>query len=150
MTPYFISKEGKIYKNGKEKKLTLDKNYLITNIDGKKKLVHRLVAETYLSNPENKKQVNHKNGDKLDNRVENLEWTTPQENLKHRDEVIKTCIWGEKAAKAKFTNEQAKMIREEYKNTKTSYQKIAKKYGVYKETIARIVRRETFSKYAFA
>lgn len=150
MTPYFISKEGKIYKNGKEKKLTLDKNYLITNIDGKKKLVHRLVAETYLPNPENKKQVNHKNGNKLDNRVENLEWTTQQENLKHRDEVIKTCIWGEKAALSKLTNEQAKMIRDEYKNTETSYPKLAKKYGVYKETIARIVRGETFSKYVFA
>lgn len=150
MTPYFISKEGKIYKNGKEKKLTLDRNYLITNINGKKKLVHRLVAETYLPNPENKKQVNHKNGNKLDNRVENLEWTTPQENLKHRDEVIKTCIWGEKAALAKLTNKQAEMIRQEYKNTKTSYPKLAKKYGVYKETIARIVRGETFSKYVFA
>lgn len=147
MSEYFISKEGKIYKNGKEKKLTLDRFYLITNIKGKKCLVHRLVAETYIPNPENKKEVNHINGNKLDNRVENLEWSTRQENLKHRDETIKTCIWGEKAALSKLSNQQAQEIRQEYTNTKTSYPKLAKKYGVYKGTIGRIVRGETFSKY---
>lgn len=79
------------------------------------KLVHRLVAQAFIPNPENKATVNHINGDKFDNNVKNLEWATQKENSHHawKTGLMHPAI-GAKNAITKISDDNVRKIRTLY------------------------------------
>jgi hypothetical protein len=84
---YTISKDGKVYSRKRNKLVKpMQKNYLQIKLYNKSKsvlYVHKIVAEVYIPNPENKSLVNHKDGNKHNNHILNLEWVTYKENSQH-------------------------------------------------------------------
>jgi hypothetical protein len=108
--------------------------YKQINLNGKIKLVHRLVAENFLKNPLNKSDVNHINGIKTDNRVANLEWATRSENTKHQ---WRTGLGRCAPAKLKLT--EVLEIKKLYKTKKYSQHKLAKMFGVSQPHIGDII-----------
>ena len=133
---YEITKDGEIFNlrfgRRKVKPQRNGKGYLRVYIGGKLYFVHRLVAEKYIPNPENKPQVNHKDGNKLNNCVDNLEWVTNQENRNHAvDNNLQLC--GEKCSWAKLTQENVDYIRE---HTELSNTELAKLFNVDRHTIS--------------
>lgn len=107
------------------------KGYLRVVIGGERKFVHRLVAEKYIPNPNNYQQVNHIDGNKQNNSVENLEWVSNQEN---RDHAVKNGLHlqGEDCPWSILNWEKVEYIRN---HPEFSIKYFAEKYGVSERTI---------------
>lgn len=102
--------------------------------------VHRLVMLAWCSATP-KEQVNHRNGNKEDNRIENLEWVTPQENRKHAVEVLGHTSKGTKNPSAKINDDIVRFIR----NSNLTPKELAMKFGVTREAIYAINSRRTWN-----
>jgi hypothetical protein len=132
-----VLKHQKSYKGYLRVGLVVDKKTFNTGI-------HRLVALAFIPNPENKPQVNHKNGIKTDNTVENLEWCTNKENQIH---AVKNNLhkpnYGEKHHMSKLTNKQVLEIRNLHKKGVKNVE-LAKKYNITQTAMSNILRKKTY------
>jgi hypothetical protein len=134
LSDYTITENGEVINNHTLRRVKAQPNgkgYLRVRIGGKRRFVHRLVAEKYIPNPENKPQVNHKDGNKLNNSVGNLEWVTNQQN---RDHAVKNGlqISGENCPWSKLSKKQVDFIRNHPEITAIELSKV---FGVSGSTI---------------
>lgn len=132
--------------NSSSKKKTQD-GYLMVALAGRTFRVNRLVAAAFIPNPDNKPVVNHIDGNKENNKADNLEWATISENMLHAYRCgLKTAMIGEENPNAKLTRNQVKAIRSEYVPYSQQYgsNALAKKYNVSNVTITNIVNHKTY------
>lgn len=141
---YIITKSGEVInrKNGHVVKPQPNgKGYYRVSIGGKLRFVHRLVAELYIPNPENKPQVNHKDGNKKNNTVDNLEWVDNQENRNH---AVKNGLHlcGERSPNSKLTEREVIEIREI--GDSIPRKELAKMYRISYQSINDILSHRTW------
>lgn len=148
---YDISEFGKIksrFKGGRILKNYLSHNgyefvRLYKNFKYKNYRVNRLVAEYFIPNPENKPQVNHKDGNKSNNHVSNLEWCTASENIRH---ALKNGLSKLVKPKRKLINCQVLMIRDYIKDGVLNQYEIAEMFDVDQSTISNIKTGKIFKR----
>lgn len=141
---YKVTPDGRVYSEKSKRYLSCwrDKQgYVRCRFNGITYFVHRVVATLYLDNQENKPEVNHKNGDTSDNRVENLEWSTRSENQQHAfDNKFQVMAKGSKSPVAVLTYDQACEIRRLHEQG-YAIRRLGRLFGVSQRTAQRVVRR---------
>lgn len=152
---YFASEDGRIISKKTENhpiELKSRKNrrgYLYVNLckNGKYRsiTIHRLIAKAFLEEYDPKLQVNHKDGNKENNNIQNLEMVTMSQNIRHAIENnLLPVKQGEEKPVAKLKNQEVLDIRELWKTRKYSQRKLAEIYGVSRWTIKKIVEGQTW------
>ena len=156
---FSVSNKGQIFSKRTDKVLKQNPvstgyNACMTRIGGRKGTcvclrAHREVAKAFIPNPNNLPFVNHIDGDKLNNSVENLEWVTPRENVRYALALGLSNLEHLKdsnKAFRKLSEEDVKYIKTYYKPFDRNFgaRALARNYGVCKETILSIVHGESY------
>jgi len=120
--------------------------HLRTNGKNKSIAVHRAVLAAFVGPCPDGYVCNHKNGDKSDNRLENLEWVTQKQNVRHaiHELGVHFIPHGEEHGESKLTREEVREIRRLYDTGEYRYVDLAKMYDVSFPLIGYIVRREAW------
>lgn len=154
---YEISNMGNLRntKTKKQIKISIKKNikylfygmYIKLDKKFKRVLLHKCVAESFLESIEGKEYVNHKDGNKRNNCVKNLEWCTFQENIDHAREI--NLIHDRKGVEhknSKFSKEEILFIREHYnpKDKEFGEKALCKKFNVARSTIWKIIKKNSY------
>lgn len=142
----YTIKEGGIYnkfnrrlKGGKDKK-----GYIRHKLNGKCYKEHRLIAEKFVTNPFNKPQVNHIDGDKSNNQPSNLEWVTNSENQLHAYKLgLNVSKTKEEHHNSKMTMEKVREYRERHKNGE-SINSIRKECGLVYNAVWLMIKNKTW------
>lgn len=113
------------------------------NNKDKKVFVHRLVALNFIPNPSNKPQVNHIDGDKNNNNIENLEWCTASENIKHAFKEG-LSLKGEDLHNSKMTEEKVILLREMYDSGEFLLKELAEEFNISISVAWNIAKRNTW------
>ena len=106
--------------------------------------IHKLVAQTFISNPDNKETVNHINGIKTDNRVKNLEFCTRRENNLHAYKTGLKCQRGENNSSSKLTENEVFVIRGLLEYTSLKLIRISEIFEVSGRSISNIKYKRTW------
>lgn len=140
---YEVSSDGHI-RNSKTGRILREfvgnDGYLRIQFDGKTRLVHRVVADVFLKNPFNLPEVNHIDGDKTNNSIENLEWCDRNHNLKHAYNIGLRSAKRTNNSRCKLSEEDVRYIKEHYIPRDKEYgaKSLAKKFGVAHQTICAV------------
>lgn len=146
---YQISNHGRIYSKHKNelKALEINKKGYETIRPYKNNIrktfrIHRLVAELFIPNPQNKPQVNHKDGNKLNNHIDNLEWVTYRENVDHAVKNNLLCR-GEDSPHSKMTEKKVREMRKLYSQGFGSTT-LAKMFDINEKNAYNIIKRKAW------
>jgi len=152
-TRYGVTPNGKVFRlvrihiwpAGEVTRHLTKRGYLVASIGGHNTSIHRMVAETFIPNPDNKPQVAHNNGQRADNRKDNLRWATQQENS-YDMPIHGTLMFGDDHVTRKLTCEQVREIQRltfgKPPRHQPYHREIAARFNVTRECITRIANHD--------